>query len=284
MITKNNRRDGEKTFLYLLLTLIALILIAPFIYMVSIALSSDKTVAQNAFTLIPREFVIANFKAIFAKSQIIYYFVNSMFICIFAILGQVMVSSFVAYGFARFKVKEKNFLFIILLATMMIPSEVTMIPQFLIFRSFKLIDTLWPLIIPNFFGGAFNIFLLRQTIMQIPYAFDEAALVEGAGFIHIWSRLILPMIHPVLVAVGIFTFSWNWGWFTGPLIYLSSSQKFPLALGLYFFTETSNKGAIPPWNLIMVTALVLAIPMLIVYAVGQKYVYTANIGTGSSLK
>ena len=120
--------------------------------------------------------------------------------------------------------------------------------------------------------------------MRIPYAFDEAAIVEGASYPRIWMNLILPMIKPILVAIGIFTFSWNWGWFTGPLIYLSSSTKFPLALGLYFFTETSNKGAIPPWNLIMVTSLLLALPMLLVYALGQKYVYSANIGAGSTLK
>ncbi len=120
--------------------------------------------------------------------------------------------------------------------------------------------------------------------MRIPYAYDEAAIVEGVSYPRIWLSLILPMIKPILVAIGIFTFSWNWGWFTGPLIYLSSPEKFPLALGVYFITETSSKGAIPPWNLIMVTALMLTLPMILVYALGQKYVYTANIGSGSSLK
>jgi multiple sugar transport system permease protein len=274
----------EKLITYMLLTVIAAILILPFFYMISIALSSDKTVAENAFTVFPREYRFDNVKRIFATSLVGTYVINSIKLCLFAIVGQLVASSFVAYGFARLRAKGKNFLFMVLLATMMIPAEVTMIPQFLIFRSLGMIDTLYPLVLPNFFGGAFNIFLLRQSVMRIPYAFDEAAIVEGVSYPRIWLSLILPMIKPILVAIGIFTFSWNWGWFTGPLIYLSSPEKFPLALGVYFITETSSKGAIPPWNLIMVTALMLTLPMILVYALGQKYVYTANIGSGSSLK
>lgn len=281
---KNNMLIRDKVTIYILLTFISVILLVPVIYMLSIALSSDKTVAQNSFTVLPLEFIWGNFVKIFTETKIKSYFYNSVLISVIAIIGQVFVSAFVAYGFARFKAVGKGVVFVILLSTMMIPQEVTMIPQFLIFRQFKMIDTIWPLVIPNFFGGAFNIFLIRQSIMRIPYAYDEAAIVEGAGYIRIWSTLIMPMIKPILVAVSIFTFSWNWGWFTGPLIYLSSPEKFPLALGLYFFTETSNKGAIPPWNLIMVTSVCLAVPMLLVYTLGQKYVYTANIGSGSSLK
>ncbi|NCC63785.1 MAG: carbohydrate ABC transporter permease [Spirochaetia bacterium] len=248
--------------------------------MISIALSSDRTVATNAFTVFPREFGFDNFGRIFATSMIYTYILNSIKLSFFAIVGQLLVSSFVAYGFARLRARGKNIVFMILLATMMIPSEVTMIPQFLIFRSLRMLDTLYPLILPNFFGGAFNIFLLRQSIMRIPYAFDEAAIVEGVGYPRIWFSLILPAIQPILVAISIFTFSWNWGWFTGPLIYISSPEKYPLALGAYFITETSAKGAIPPWNLIMVTALLLTLPMIMVYALGQKYVYAANIGGG----
>lgn len=281
---KNSLSIRDKSIIYILLTGISIILLIPFIYMISIALSSDKTVAQNAFTIIPLEYNWQNISKVFIETKIASYFKNSVLISFLAIVGQVVVSSFVAYGFARFRASGKNIIFVILLSTMMIPQEVTMIPQFLIFREFRMIDTIWPLVIPNFFGGAFNIFLIRQSIMRIPYAYDEAAIVEGVGYVRIWSQLIMPMIKPILVAISIFTFSWNWGWFTGPLIYLSTPEKFPLALGLYFFTETSNKGAIPPWNLIMVTSLCLAIPMLIVYSIGQKYVYTANIGSGSSLK
>lgn len=277
-------RMRERIVGYLVLTAIAVGLILPFVYMLSIALASDKTVAENAFTVFPAEWVWSNFVNIFSRSIVGRYLINSLVLCVFAVIGQVFVSSFVAYGFARFRARGKNVLFMILLATMMIPQEVTMIPQFLIFRELRMIDTLYPLIIPNFFGGPFNIFLLRQSMMRIPLAYDEAAQVEGASYLRIWWTLILPMTKPILIAIAIFTFSWNWGWFTGPLIYLSTQSKFPLALGLYFFTETSVAGAIPPWNLIMVTSLMLAVPMLLVYAFGQKYVYTANIGSGGTLK
>ena len=277
-----SRREAFRT--YLILTIVAAILVLPLVYMISIALASDKTVAENAFTIFPKELIFQNFVTIFEKSRVAQYTYNSFMICAFSIVGQLTVSAFVAYGFARLRAPGKNLLFMVLLATMMIPAEVTMIPQFLIYRKLHWIDTWMPLIIPNFFGGAFNIFLIRQTIMRVPTAFDEAAFVEGLGYFGIWSRLIVPMIKPILVAISIFTFSWNWGWFTGPLIYLTSPEKFPLALGVYFITETSNKGAIPPWNLIMVTSLILTLPMILVYSLGQKYVYSANIGSGDILK
>jgi len=274
----------ENLITYVLLAAVTVVLVVPFIYMISISLSSDKTVAENAFTVLPREFVWQNFVIIFEKSRVGTYFLNSLKLCLFSIAGQILISAFVAYGFARFRAPGKNIVFMILMATMMIPAEVTMIPQFLIFRKLGWIDTYLPLVIPNFFGGAFNIFLLRQSIMRIPRAFDEAALVEGAGYPLIWGRIIMPVLKPILVAIAIFTFSFNWGWFTGPLIYLSEPLKYPLALGVYFITETSNKGAIPPWNLIMVTSIFLTVPMIAVYSLGQKYVYSANIGMGDIMK
>ena len=279
-----NLRNSQNILIYALLSSIAVVLTTPLLYMLSIALSSEKTVAENAFTIWPKEWYWANFAQILFGSRIPVYLKNSITICVFAVIGQVFVSSFVAYGFARLRAPGKSLIFMVLLATMMIPQEVTMIPQFLIYRQLHMINTLFPLILPNFFGGAFNIFLLRQSIMRISFAFDEAAQIEGANYLHIWWYLILPMLKPIAIAVSIFTFSWNWGWFTGPLIYLNSPDKYPLALGLYFFTQTSNQGAIPPWNLIMVTAVILALPMLLVYSLGQKYVYSANIGLGSTLR
>jgi multiple sugar transport system permease protein len=154
----------------------------------------------------------------------------------------------------------------------------------LIFKELGWLDSLLPLIVPNIFGGAFNIFLLRQVMMTIPLSYDEAVIMEGGSHFWLWRKVILPMVKPTLVAVAIFTFSWNWGWFSGPLIYITTQENYPLALGTYFMTATSNSGAIPPWNQIMVTSMLLTVPMILVYTLGQKYVYSANIGSNDILK
>lgn len=281
---KNRMPTAEKAVSYAILLVVTVLLLLPFVYMVSISLASDKTVAENAFGLWPKEWEGANYLKALANPAMPIYLFNSVVLCVLAIAGQVLASSLVAFGFARFKVKIKGVVFMVLLATMMIPGEITMIPQFLIFKELGWLNTLLPLIVPNFFGGAFNIFLLRQVMMSIPYSFDEAAKMEGAGNLRIWRTIMMPMIKPTLAAIAIFTFAYNWGWFTGPLIYITSQENYPLALGAYFMTATSNKGAIPPWNLIMVASMFLTIPMILVYTFGQKYVYSANIGSNDILK
>jgi len=274
----------EKSLAYAVLAVATVVLLLPFVYMVSISLASDKTVAENAFSLWPRELRFENYGVALANPAMPLYLINSVMLCAFAIVGQLVSSSLVAYGFARFRVRAKGVVFMLLLATMMIPGEITMIPQFLIFKELGWLDTLLPLIVPNFFGGAFNIFLLRQMMMSIPYSFDEAAKMEGAGPLRIWRTIIVPMTKPTLVAIAIFTFASNWGWFTGPLIYITSQENYPLALGAYFMTATFSKGAIPPWNLIMVASMFLTLPMILVYTLGQRFVYSANIGSNDLLK
>lgn len=275
---------GEKTLAYVILTLATAALAAPFVYMLSISLSSDRTVAEGAFSFLPREWRLENYSRVAASRELPVYFWNSTVLCAFSILGQLLSSSLVAFGFARFRIKGKSAIFMVLLATMMIPGEVTMIPQFLIFRRLGWLNSLLPLIVPNFFGGAFNIFLLRQVMMAIPLSYDEAAKMEGAGPFWVWRAIVLPLAAPTLVAVAIFTFAYNWSWFSGPLIYISSQESYPLALGTYFMTATTNKGAIPPWNLIMVSSMALTVPMILVYAFGQEYVYAANIGSNDILR
>ncbi len=156
-----------------------------------------------------------------------------------------------------------------------------MIPQFVIFSKFKLINSLLPIIIPNFFGGAYNIFLMRQFIMRIPTSLDEAAKIDGLNYFGIYTKIVLPLIKPVMVAVAIFTFNYNWGAFLEPLIYINDVVKMPLALGVQILKATSNVGAIPEWNIVMVASMLLTIPMLLIFVFGQKYVFELNIVAGS---
>ncbi len=271
----------DKTLSYVLLSAIGLVMVAPFIYMISISLTSPATTLKLDFSFIPREFEFSNYIKVFTDERIGRWFLNSLFFVSLCIVGQVFVSSFVAYGFARLRAPGKSVIFIVLLSTMMIPGEVTMIPQFVIFRKLGWLNTYLPLVVPNFFGGAFNIFLIRQFIARIPTDLDDAAKIDGLGYVGIYTRVILPLIRPILVTVAIMTFQWNWGWFMGPLIYINDVNKMPLALGVQILSSTSHVGQAPPWNLVMVASLLLTGPMILVFFIGQRYVFEANISGGS---
>lgn len=272
----------DKTITYGLLTFFGLALVLPFIFMISISLASAATTVKLSFTIFPSEYEFSNYVKIFTEEGVGRWILNSVLLVTFCIIGQVFVSSFVAYGFARLNAPGRSFIFMILLSTMMIPGEVTMIPQFVIFRKLGWINTYLPLIVPNFFGGAFNIFLMRQFISRIPTSLDDAAKIDGLSYLGIYFRVILPLIRPILFTVAIFTFQWNWGWFMGPLIYINDIDKAPLALGVQILSATSGLGEVPKWNLVMVASMLLTLPMILVFFFGQKYVFEANISSGSS--
>lgn len=273
----------SSAFTYGWLMVASAIFFAPLVFVVSIALSSDQTVASGSFSLIPAEFRWENFVRIFQTQQPVGNFVlNSVIISVFATVGQVFSSALVGYAFARLRAKGKNITFMIVLATMMIPAQITMIPQFILFKELGWINTFLPLIIPNFFGNAYNIFLIRQFVSRLPMEMDEAAMVDGLGYFGIFRRIVLPMMTPVLMAIAIFTLTFTWGDFMGPLIYINEDTKMPLALGVQLLTSTSQELQTPPWNLVMVGTVFLSLPMIIIYYFGQKYMYEMNITTGSA--
>lgn len=281
-----NRRIGfaEATSTYAILGIIAVAMITPLLLMISISLASDATTVQMRFTLLPQEFEVSNYLRVFTTPNINLgrHILNSMIIVVGSIIGQVLVSSFVAYGFARFNAPGKNALFLILLGTMMIPGAVTLIPQFALYRSLDWLGTFAPLIVPNFFGGAFNIFLIRQFIVRLPVELDEAAKIDGVGPMGIFLHIIFPLIRPIAVAVAILTFQFNWSWFLEPLLYLQDAEKMPLAVAVRTLSATTSAGATPMWNLVMVASMLLTLPMLLVFFFGQKYVFEANISGGSA--
>jgi multiple sugar transport system permease protein len=277
------RRGRDAATSYGILTIVSALLAAPFVFMVSIALSSDATVQKATFTVLPREFHFENFARVMtSEAHMARWIFNSLVIAIFVCLGQMFVSAMVAFAFARLRAPGRQALFVVLLSTMMVPVEVTIIPQFILFRELHWIDTLYPLIVPSMFGGAYNIFLMRQFITRIPIELDEAAQVDGLGYFGIFARIMLPLMKPVIVAVGVFSFAFSWGWFFGPLIFLNTETKFPLALGVQFLSGTTSNAQTPPYNLVMVGALFLTVPMVAVYYFSQKYIYQVGLGAGSA--
>ncbi|MBO3085987.1 carbohydrate ABC transporter permease [Cellulomonas fengjieae] len=269
---------------YAVLMIVSALFFVPFILMVSIALSSDQTSATNMFSIIPTEFTWSNFSSVFTATGLPVgtFIMNSVIIATLSAVGQVVSSSLVGYAFARLRAPGKNFMFMVVLATMMIPAQITMIPQFLLFKELGWVNTFLPLIIPNFFSNAFNVFLVRQFVSRVSSELDEAAQMDGLGYFGIYRRIILPMMWPILTAIAIFTLTAAWGDFMGPLIYLNQEDMMPLALGLQYMTSTSNAMQLPPWNLVMVGSIMLTLPMIVIYYLGQKYLYEMNVSGGSA--
>lgn len=278
----NETSIWQKIIGYTLLTVVSFVFVIPFLVMISMSLASDTTNVKGLFTLIPREFVWNNYIRVFSGNNPLWkYILNSIYFTSLCIIGQVFVSSLVAYGFARLRSSLKKYIFGILLGTMMIPGTVYIIPQFILFSKIGWTNSYLPLIVPNFCGGAFNIFLLRQFFLGVPTTLDDAAKIDGLGYFGIYSRILLPTMKPSLIAISLFTFNFNWGWFQGPLIFIQDQEKFPLALALQ--TLAANQGgAMPNWHYTMVGAVILSLPPLILYFFGQKYMLEANISAGNA--
>lgn len=272
----------KKIVLYLILILLSAAFIIPFVYMVSIALASDATANRSAYTIFPHEFEFKNIIRIFTEGNVGIWLRNSLFLTTVNTVLTLMSSSMVAYGFSRFRVKGKSVIFMILLSTMMIPSQVTLIPQFVIFRKLGWINTMLPLIVPNMFGSAFYIFMLRQFIMRLPISLDEAAKIDGMSYFGIYFKIILPLIKPVMTAVAILSVISNWNWYFEPMIYLNSTDKYPLSIGVQIMSAVGHAGQQPLWNLMMSAALILVVPMIVLFLIGQKYMFELNINVGSA--
>jgi ABC-type glycerol-3-phosphate transport system permease component len=195
------------------------------------------------------------------------FFRNSGLLVLLNLIGHFVSVTVVAYAFARLRAPGKNFLFLILLSTMMLPFTVMLIPQFEIFQAMGMVNTLWPLFIRSFFGNAFLIFLLRQFFMAIPIELEEAARIDGANTIQVLIKVILPLSLPALATVGIFTFWWTWNSFFEPYVYLSSPQNYTVSLGLAFFKGQYNTS----FHLLMAASMVVILPIIAVFFFAQRY-------------
>ena len=271
---KNNRMTSKSTRAKIVSIIATIILLAgvvviliPLLWTICMALKPNGEMYTDNF--FPRQIAWDNFYKAVTSIDFFRYLLNTCKILVPVMIGTVLSSAIVAYGFSRFDFKGKRVWFLILLATMMLPGQVTMIPCYLIFRQLGWVNTVLPLTVPSFFGGgAFNIFLLRQFMSGIPKDFDEAARIDGAGAFKIFTRVMLPMCRPVLTAVGIFTFMGVWNDFNGPLIYLYDQKKYTIALGLAFFKGLYTSQ----WNLMMAATVLVMLPVLILFFIAQDYI------------
>ena len=185
--------------------------------------------------------------------------------------AELMAVTVVAYGFARFRFPGRDTLFLIMLSTMMLPGIIPLIPTFIIWRWLGRINTYDPLVIPIWFGGgAWAVFMLRQFFLTIPREMEEAAIIDGANTFQIYYSIMLPLVKPALLALGVMIFQANWNNFQGPLIYLNTTQLFPMSVALKFFQESLSKEA-PKWHYMMAMSVVMAAPILTLFFLAQDY-------------
>jgi multiple sugar transport system permease protein len=206
---------------------------------------------------------------------------NSTIVVVLTTVGVLITASMVAYSFARFEYRGRNLLFLITLATLMLPEQVTIIPQFVLFYNFGWINTLLPLWVPAWFGGGgFAIFLMRQFMMTLPRDLDEAALIDGAGFFRIFWSILLPLCKPALATLGIITIIDAWGDFLRPLIFLNSPEKFTVSVGLRFFNNAPDVSSEPMAHLIMAACVLSMLPVIIIFFLGQRFFVRGIVMSG----
>ncbi len=253
---------------YLGLSAGALILCLPLLWLISTSLKVRGHEFLVPPELIPQPILWQNYPDAMTALPFGLYFANTMIVVVMSELGTLLTGSMAAFAFARLRFPGRDFLFVLVLSSLMLPNVVTLIPKFVIFRILGWINTLLPLWVPLWFGGgAFNIFLIRQYAMTLPLELDEAARIDGANNWQIYSRVILPLIGPALATVAIFTFIYSWNDFLEPLIYLHDETKRTLALGLLGFQDLYSTE----WNLMMAASAVLIVPVVVVFLFAQRY-------------
>jgi multiple sugar transport system permease protein len=265
-------REIKPAILHLVLLTMSATFLLPFIWLVSTSLKSDKQMSAYPPIWIPHPVLWSNYPDAlkFLPAGSLYGLVNlgnTLTIAVMSVIGTLLSSSLVAYGFARLRWPGRDWVFGLVLATMMLPGAVTMMPQFLIFRSLHWIDTLLPLWVPSFFASAFNVFLLRQFFLGIPKELEDAAKIDGCGFFRTWWEVMMPMVKPALAAVAIMTFLGAWKDFMGPLIYISSPDKMPVAYALQMYNSAHGNE---PGLLMAATTLVL-LPVMLLFFFTQRY-------------
>jgi multiple sugar transport system permease protein len=256
-----------KWLTYLLLITVSIILLTPLFWMISTSLKPMEEVVRFPPTFIPETIEWNNYLETIQAFPFFHYMRNTLFITLFVVAGNILSNSFIAYGFAKIQFPGKNALFALVLATMMVPGFVTMIPQYILFTRIGWVGTYLPLIVPSYFGSAFYIFLMRQFYLSINDEFIEAAQMDGANHLYIWSRLMLPLTKPALITIGIMSFNGAWNDFLGPLLYITSEDMYTLQIGLQSFQSQSATQ----WNYLMAGATLVMIPTVLLFFFAQKY-------------
>lgn len=270
------RRAIKMTMVYLVLAIAAFVIMIPLAWMLSTSLKNSKQIFTWPIEWMPKPIVWRNYPEALAARPFWLWTRNTLLVAVLSVVGNCFSSTMVGYSFSRLRWRARDALFMIMLATMMLPGQVTMIPKFVIFSKIGWVNTFLPLFFPTFFGAGFNIFLMRQFMMTLPLELDDAAKLDGCGYLAILTRVILPQSLPALGFVAINTFKSRYNNFLRPLIYLNRPKLWTLPLGLRTYKDEFSVE----WAYLMAASVVAMLPLLVVFFFGQRYFIQGVVFTG----
>ena len=253
---------------YISLIIVALSMLFPFFAMVNLAFTNEAEIFKNTGVFFHANLTFDNFRHIFGEIPITRYFFNSMIVAVLTTIGQVLISSLAGYSFARLNFKHKEFWFLVILITMMVPPQVNIIPLFFLMRELHLVDTYSALVLPGLFGG-FGVFLMRQYFLSLPKDLEESARIDGCNLFQTFFKIALPLALPAVVTLTIFTFVTTWNSFMWPLIITNSETMRTLPVGLAIFKGSFRE--ITLWGDLLACSVVCTVPVIIIFFLGKKY-------------
>ncbi len=274
------RKMGSSVLNHSMLLLISLLFVIPFVWLVLTSLKPEAQVFTDPLQWIPQPFQWSNYRDALTHPSFPFFRLlsNTLFYAGTSTIGIVYSSALVAYGFSRIKFWGRDILFLITISTMLLPAAVMLIPRYVLFFNLGWVGSYAPLIVPHFLGNAFNIFLLRQFMLSVPWELSDAARIDGANEFVIFQKIVLPLVRPALIVVAIFHFMFTWNDFFEPLIYLNDPEQYTLVLGLYAFQ--TNRARIV-WSLMMAAAVTVTIPLIGLFFAAQRYFVEGISLTGS---
>ena len=258
----------------------AIFLIYPVVWLLMSSFKESEAIFITADSLIPKPFTLHNYVQGwqgFGGQSFGVFIKNTVIFVVLTLIGHLISSSLIAFGFARLKFFGRNFWFAIMLVTLMLPYEVVMVPQYIIFAKLEWLNSLKPLVVPAYFGHPFFIFLLVQFIRTIPRELDEAATIDGCGTFKIYYKIILPLITPALATTAIFSFYWTWDNLLGPVLYLNSPEKYTVSMALNMFLSNET---VSNWGAMFAMSIVSLIPVFVIFFIFQRHVVEGISTTG----
>jgi multiple sugar transport system permease protein len=269
---KKKRGRGAKLFQYILLIIVAIFMAFPILWIFSNSLKTLIGISEYPPKFIPSNPQWVNYVEVLKNGNTLIYLRNSLILIIGNTVGTLISSAIVAYPLARMRFKGASIIFAIILATMMVPTVTTIIPQFLLFRSFGWLDTFLPLIIPSFFAYPYNVFLFRQFFKTIPKSIDESAMIDGCNRWQIFTKILVPISKPIFITVGVLSAIYWWNELFTPLVFINSENLKPLTIGVLSSFKVHGATNLTAWNLQMATAMIMAIPPMILYLFANKFI------------
>jgi len=274
------RLRGQILF-YLAAAILTLFFFGPFFWTLTSSLKAPAEITTYPPVFLPEELRFGNYVRAWTRVPFLTFYTNSLIVTVMAVSGQVLSATLVAYGFARFQFPFRNTLFMLVIATLIVPWEVTIVPSFLLYKWLGWLDTLKPLIVPSWFGGSpLYIFLLRQFFMTIPRDLDEAAEMDGANSFRILWQILVPLCLPAITTVAIFSFLQHWNEFIQPLIFLNSEQNYTVSLGLRLFQTSPSDPGEPKEHLLMAATVIATIPCILLFFAAQRFFVRGIVMSG----